>query len=82
MQEYANLTGASGVEAFEADPEGQWIAIRFRGTATRPGRTYRYSAEHADITTLIDLALKGQGLSTYIAQMRPDYDARWTDEDR
>lgn len=69
MQTYGNLAGNSGVRAFEVLRDG--IRVRFANGATYlydhrvPGR------EHVD--EMKRLAVKGRGLSTYIAQFGGDY---------
>lgn len=64
MESYPNLSGNSGVEAFEIHDDS--IVVRFSGGPTyvydyvRPGRLH---VEH-----MKRLARDGRGLSTYISQ--------------
>jgi hypothetical protein len=63
MQRYKNLSGDSGVIAYEILDEG--IEVRFRD-----GRTYLYtngSAGRENIETMKQLARAGRGLSTFIS---------------
>lgn len=62
MQRYKNLSGSSGVDAFETGTGS--IKVRFRG-----GATYLYtygSAGKRKIEKMKTLALAGKGLNTYI----------------
>jgi hypothetical protein len=78
MQPYANTSGSSPIDAYQIDPEGRWIAIRFRARGRRRARTYRYTAASTPaLITLIDLALIGSGLASFIARERPDH-AEWS----
>lgn len=64
MQRYANLSGNSGVVAYETGPD--WIEVRFQD-----GWVYRYthaSAGAADVEAMKKLAVAGRGLSAYIAR--------------
>ena len=64
MQQYANLSGCSGVSAFELLDDG--IRVQFRS-----GDVYTYtirSAGSSNIVQMIELAKDGRGLSTYISQ--------------
>jgi hypothetical protein len=64
MEPYRNLSGNSGVEAFEIHDES--IVVRFTGGLTylydcvRPGRLH--------VEQMKRLAREGRGLSTYISQ--------------
>lgn len=64
MQQYRNISGDSGVLAYE--PGKDYIKIKFLG-----GEVYLYTnaatgASH--IAQMKQLAAKGKGLSTYISQ--------------
>ena len=64
MERYRNLSGDSGVEAYEIGDD--FVKVRFR-----PGVVYWYTkasvgAKH--LVLLKRLAQRGQGLSTYISQ--------------
>ena len=64
MKRYKNITGQSGVTAYNISPTG--IDIEFNLDAV-----YRYtyaSAGKAIIEKMKRLALNGEGLSTYISQ--------------
>ena len=77
MPAYANTTGTSPIEWFDIDAEGEHpsIEIRFRRTKRRRATTYRY--EGAVAVTLIELALVGRGLATFIAREKPSHVARF-----
>jgi hypothetical protein len=76
MPTYANVTGTSPIEWFDLDLDGDTpaIEIRFRPTRRRRATTYRYEGDVA--TTLIELALVGSGLATYIAREKPSHVAK------
>ncbi|MGF6773043.1 hypothetical protein P3T18_005548 [Paraburkholderia sp. GAS199] len=64
MKRYANLSGDSGVLAYEVGAD--FVAVRFK-----PGVTYWYTeagvgAKHVGM--LARLGQRGQGLGTYISQ--------------
>jgi hypothetical protein len=64
MRRYADLSGTSGVVAYEIGPD--FIDVRFRG-----GDTYRYthaSAGAVHIEQMKKLAIAGRGLGTYISR--------------
>jgi hypothetical protein len=64
MERYRNLSGNSGVDAYELG--GDFIMIRFR-----PGVVYWYTAASVGarhLAVLKRLAQRGQGLGTYISQ--------------
>jgi hypothetical protein len=73
MQRYGNLSGNSGVVAYEISPRS--IKLKFQD-----GRTYVYSydrpgPEHVEAMKV--LARSGRGLSTYVARhVRDDYEGR------
>lgn len=73
MHRYRNLSGHSGVVAYEIGRD--FIAVRFAG-----GDTYRYT--HAkpgrtQVEAMKALALAGRGLSTYISRhVREAYESR------
>jgi hypothetical protein len=71
VQRYWNLSGDSGVTAYEIG--GDYILIEFR-----TGRVYRYShamAGQNHVEHMKELAVAGRGLSTYISQhVRDHYD--------
>ncbi|MHB1205033.1 MAG: hypothetical protein ACYCZX_05665 [Rhodospirillaceae bacterium] len=65
MERYANLSGDSGVEAFEISADS--IRIRFRH-----GETYVYNARapgSREVEHMKKLARAGKGLSSYIARV-------------
>ncbi len=65
MKRYLNLSGESGVVAYELRPDA--IKVKFRGS----DRVYVYSnvsAGAAHVTRMKRLAEAGKGLSTYISQ--------------
>jgi len=74
MRDYENLSGNSGVSAYEIG-NGE-IVVRFLD-----GRHYRYTAGSAGadhIATMKRLARTGRGLSTYISQVvRDGYAESW-----
>ncbi|MEZ0601792.1 hypothetical protein ACAX43_06505 [Paraburkholderia sp. IW21] len=64
MERYRNLSGDSGVEAYEIGDD--FVAVRFK-----PGVVYWYTEASVGVkhvATLKRLAQRGQGLSTYISQ--------------
>jgi hypothetical protein len=64
VQRYRNLSGDSGVTAYEIGVD--YIVVQFRG-----GRSYRYShagAGQCHVERMQELAVAGHGLSTYISQ--------------
>jgi hypothetical protein len=73
MNRYKNLGGDSGVSGFEMKVGS--ITVQFDS-----GDTYLYTDQSAGVDTVItmqDLAKAGKGLSTFIAQFRPDYADKW-----
>lgn len=71
MQEYKNLSGDSGVLAFEIGTD--YIRVQFKDS-----RIYKYSygkAGRLHVDTMKELAIAGKGLSSYIARnVRYSYD--------
>ncbi|WP_345811703.1 hypothetical protein AAGS40_12370 [Paraburkholderia sp. PREW-6R] len=64
MERYRNVSGDSGIDAYEIGDD--FIRVRFRS-----GVSYWYTEASVGAThvrTLKRLARKGQGLSTYISQ--------------
>lgn len=64
MKQYANLSGNSGVLAYETGPD--WIDVKFRN-----GDTYLYTHDKPGalhVETMKRLAAAGKGLSGYISQ--------------
>lgn len=72
MKKYADKTGNSGVESFAILPEA--IKVKFKYSE----EIYEYSYASAGkkhIENMKNLALKGDGLSTYISQnVSEDYE--------
>ncbi|HEY2020747.1 hypothetical protein [Paraburkholderia sp.] len=79
MQRYGNLSGDSGVDAYEIGDD--FIKVRFR-----TGVAYWYterSAGAAHVAVLKRLARRGQGLGTYISQhpeVRDGYEKKDPDD--
>jgi hypothetical protein len=73
MTPYGNASGHSGVRAFELAPGA--ITVEFAG-----GKQYVYDAERpgaAHVRRMQELAARGKGLATYIAQhVRERYQRR------
>ena len=70
MKRYANLSGHSGVVAYETRRGA--IVVEFQG-----GERYTYTASSAGADVIAEmqrLARAGRGLSTYIARRRPGYE--------
>jgi hypothetical protein len=63
VERYRNLSGDSGVQAFEIGPD--FIAVRFR-TGTRYWYT-EASVGAIHLEEMKRLAVRGRGLSTYIS---------------
>jgi hypothetical protein len=66
MQRYRNLSGDSGVDAYEIGDD--FVKVRFK-----PGVVYWYTEEGIGprhVAMLKRLALRGRGLGTYISQHR------------
>ena len=64
MKPYENLSGNSGVEAYELGPD--FIRVRFRS-----GGTYLYTYENVgeeNVEKMKELAESGRGLATFINQ--------------
>jgi hypothetical protein len=64
MQPYMNLSGDSGVRAYEVGPN--FIRVQFQN-----GDPYRYTYESAgrdNVERMKQLAASGKGLSTFISQ--------------
>jgi hypothetical protein len=76
MPAHANTSSTSPIVWFDIDTDGDApaIEIQFRHTRRR-ATTYRY--EGAVAVTLIELALVGSGLATYLAREKPTYAAKW-----
>jgi hypothetical protein len=78
MERYANLSGNSGVRAYEMNDDS--IVIEFVGRAGEAERFYRYSHASAGIGSVCEmkrLAKAGRGLSAYVAQNAPQYASKW-----
>lgn len=79
MRKYKDLSGDSGVAAFQIGTDS--IIIRFK-----PGGTYRYDAVKPGkrhVEKMKKLALSGDGLATYINQeVRDNYAAKIDDRAR
>ena len=78
VRQYANLSGKSGVAAFECG-DG-FIVVEFVAKDADAERFYRYTAQSAGastIATMQKLAATGRGLSTFIAQNAPNYESRY-----
>jgi hypothetical protein len=73
LRPYKNLSGKAGVVAYDFVKDG--IQIQFNS-----GDTYLYtyrSAGESHIQTMRELAIAGRGLSTYISQHHPQYEAKF-----
>lgn len=69
MQRYGNLSGDSGVTAFETGAD--FIKVQFKD-----GDTYTYTAMIAGaqvIARMMQLAQAGRGLATFINTSKPRY---------
>ncbi|HEV7837241.1 MAG TPA: hypothetical protein VGO75_04170 [Gemmatimonadaceae bacterium] len=69
MKRYGNLSGDSGVIAYEIRPAA--IVVQFKS-----GEEYEYTEHSAGadvITVMQQLARSGRGLSTFIARHQPGY---------
>ncbi len=66
MKRYGNLSGSSGVVAYEVKDKGSSIVLKFQG-----GDAYLYDGRKPgkrDVLEMIRLAHEGRGLSTYVSQ--------------
>jgi hypothetical protein len=74
VQQYANLSGSSGVVAYEAGADS--ITVKFAN-----GRFYRYTNDSAgadNVEHMKRLASRGQGLSGFISSTVKDaYAEHW-----
>jgi hypothetical protein len=74
MERYKNLSGDSGVVAYEIGPDS--LTVRFQ-----TGETYLYTAQDAGAGNLAEmhrLAVEGQGLSSFISRaVRQRYTRKW-----
>jgi hypothetical protein len=74
VQRYANLSGNSGVVAYQADADS--ITVKFAD-----GRSYLYTNESAgadSVEYMKRLAARGQGLSAFISTVvKNGYAKRW-----
>ena len=69
MEPYKNLSGDSGVEAYELGTD--FIRVQFRS-----GGLYLYTYETAgkeNVETMKEHATAGRGLATFISQRGPGY---------
>lgn len=73
FEPYKNLSGESGVEAYEYDPElFTWIKVQFTD-----GSIYTYTDDScgwATVLEMISLAEDGIGLNSYINYNQPPYE--------
>jgi hypothetical protein len=73
MKRYANQSRSSGVVAYELGEE--FIDVKFVG-----GEVYRYTARRPgarDVLHMKELALRGEGLSTFISRhIRNRYESK------
>ena len=78
MERYGNLSGRSGVVAFEIGEQS--LVVEFgRRTGTKE-RFYRYTTQSAGASNLQEmqrLARAGRGLATFISRSNPGYASRW-----
>ncbi|HEY0178735.1 MAG TPA: hypothetical protein VGC30_03755 [Dokdonella sp.] len=77
MQRYANLSGESGIVAFEIGDGSLVVEFVERDGAER---YYRYTAASAGAKNLAEMqrrARRGRGLATFIAQHAPPYADKW-----
>ena len=76
MKRYANISGNSGVIAYELHPDS--IIVRFQDDTT-----YEYTSQSAGAIRLASmkrLAIAGRGLSTFISQhVRTGYARKFPD---
>lgn len=74
MKTYKNLSGDSGVVAYEIGTT--FIRIKFEGESGIYTYSYKRPGK-AQVESMKELALKGQGLSTYISQeVRTNFDTK------
>jgi len=75
MKRYENLSGNSGVVAYEIG-DG-WIIVEFEGDASATARRYRYTAASAGahaVSEMQRLARAGRGLATFVSRQHPQYE--------
>ncbi len=74
MIPYENISGNSGVVAYDAKEEG--ITVQFRsGRCTVYNYTYESAGADA-VETMKSLARQGYGLNSYISKNKPGYSGK------
>lgn len=74
MEQYKNLSGNSGVVAFQIGND--YIKVQFKdGRFTLYTYTYQ-SASSVAIENMKALAVRGQGLNSYISTNKPQYSSK------
>lgn len=79
MQPYKNLSGQSGVIAYEIGED--FINVKFRDISKDGSSVYKYSRSHAGLYRVEEMkrrAVAGRGLNTYINQkdVRKSYESK------
>jgi len=77
---YLNFAGSSPILAYEVDTEDGSLWVLFKPTRKRPnGTIYQYTVDSCGATTLeqmIEIAVGGMGLATYISRHKPKYEEK------
>jgi hypothetical protein len=74
MEPYSNLSGISGVLAYQ--PGGDHITVQFRAGQYTYYKYTNSSAGSAVIEMLKSLARQGRGLNSYISTHKPGYSSK------
>jgi len=74
MEPYRNLSGTSGVVAYQLGDD--YIIVQFNGGADTFYKYTHTSAGSAAVGTMKSLAQQGYGLNTYISKNQPGYSSK------
>lgn len=75
MISYGNISGNSGIVAYDTKEESITVQFRSGGCTVY---TYTYESAGADaVETMKGLAQQGYGLNSYISRNQPDYSEKY-----